>query len=359
MQTEATPTLFSPLSETSPSWQDELKQSLRNFNDWQQFLSLQPQPLKHNWKNEREKDWGDLNFPLFLTQRLAHQIYQAGPESSLALQYLPQTIEQDPLHQNAGLLDPIGDQLHQKTPQLIHRYKNRALLLTNTHCPVHCRFCFRQNELIPAQSPFSSSPSETLHYLQAHPEIEEVIFTGGDPLLLSDQKLAEWLSALSALPSIKWLRFHTRVPTVLPSRLTPSLSQLLKKFSLRFPLITLVIHTNHQTEWTFEAEQALEKFHSPCFQLLSQTVLLKGVNDSVAALKELWLYLHQRHIRPYYLHHPDAVKGGMHFRLSQTEGTVLMNTLRQELPGWILPHYVSDSPLGKGKSPLSESSFLP
>jgi lysine 2,3-aminomutase len=195
---------------------------------------------------------------------------------------------------------------------------------------------------------------EKAAYLAAHPEIEEVIFTGGDPLILSDDKLDGWLSALGALPHVKWVRFHTRVPVVLPERLTPELAALFKRHRTRFDGILLVVHTNVAEEWDGHARARIREFRDGV-EWLSQSVLLREVNDNVAALETLLRQLVADGVRPYYLHHPDDVRGGRHFCLSRDEGAALYRTLRQRLPGWALPQYVVETPAGGGKEPAFQA----
>ncbi len=287
-------------------------------------------------------------YPVLVPRRLADRIKEAGPDSALARQFLPHADELAP----EGLADPIGDQKHAKTSQLVHRYGNRALLLPTTACPVNCRYCFRKNEL--QDGTFGAAREETLAYLRAHPEIEEVIFTGGDPLVLSDEKLDGWLTALAAIPHVRWVRFHTRVPVVLPERLNPELAALLKRHRAHFADLIMVVHTNHVMEWDPATRARVREF-LPELTWLSQTVLLRGVNDTAIILEHLFRQLVADGVRPYYLHHPDDVRGGRHFCLSRQEGAELYRELRQRLPGWALPQYVVETPDGGGKEPAFQA----
>jgi len=278
-----------------------------------------------------------------LTRGLAQRIKEQGPTGVLARQFLPDSAEDSPL----GLVDPIGDQTHAKSSQLIHRYENRALLVPTTTCPVNCRYCFRKNEL-GSDEFFAQEKERTLNYLLAHPEIEEIIFTGGDPLILSNERLGLWLELLTEIPSIRFIRFHSRVPVVLPKRLDHELAQLLNRFAERFRFV-MVVHSNHESEWSEEAIERVRSFAGSGLLWLSQSVLLKGVNDSAGELARLFRFLTQLGIRPYYLHHPDQVRGGMHFCLSLEEGRRIWGELHNQLPGWMLPQYVIDIPGGHGK----------
>lgn len=283
------------------------------------------------------------HYPILLPLPFAEKIRLAGVNSALGQQFIPQVEELNP----EGLEDPIGDLVHLKTPYLIHRYPNRALFLPTPRCPVICRYCFRKNQL-PSKR-YSEDMSSSFAYLQNHPEINEVIFSGGDPFILSDKKLEMIIREVSQIETIHYLRFHTRTPIILPSRFTKSLCQMIKKYQASFNQITIVIHTNHLQEIYPEVEDLLQKFKRYPFTLLSQTVLLKGVNNNLNALQQLFEKLISLGIRPYYLHHPDQVRGGTHFQLSLEEGRRLYHQLRSYLPGWAIPRYILDVPGGAGK----------
>ncbi len=315
---------------SSPAnWTSELRDAFRSSAELAAFL-----------------DWPvpESRYPLFVPRKLATAIRQQGPSGPLARQFLPTSREEE----DSGALDPIGDERFLKTPQLIHRYTNRALLLPTTVCPVQCRYCFRKNELHGEDALFSSAREETLAYLAAHPEINEVIFTGGDPLVLKTSALTDWLTALAPLGHLRFVRFHSRVPVVLPARLDEELSDLMTRWSDRFQF-QLVVHSNHASEWTDEARQRAKSFRPRGLRWLSQSVLLRGVNDRSADLVELFSLLAELHIEAYYLHHPDQVRGAMHFWLGLEEGRKLWRGLRRELSGWMLPRYVIDIPQGHGK----------
>jgi lysine 2,3-aminomutase len=310
-------------------WQQELAQAFRSSRELSAFLGWDIPQLS--------------SYPLLVTRPLAEMIRAQGPEGVLARQFLPQEIETT----QEGLVDPIGDMIHAKSAQLIHRYDNRALLIPTTICPVNCRYCFRKNELTGNEF-FAQDKEQTLNYLQAHSEIEEVIFTGGDPLLLSSERLKTWLAALSEISHVRFIRFHSRVPVILPTRLEQGLADLLNSYRERFQFI-MIVHTNHPSEWSPEALSTVKNWAVPGLMWLAQSVLLKGVNDSVTELQNLFRFLSTHGIRPYYLHHPDQVKGGMHFWLSLEAGRALWGQLHKQVPGWMLPQYVIDIPGGHGK----------
>jgi len=334
--------VFNPhLPLNHPDWKSSLRDALRTPEDLKNFF---------------DRTFPQLPYKIFIPKKLALKIKRQGLHGVLARQFLPSQ-EENILER--GLLDPIGDQIHNKTGRLIHRYHQRALLFPLNFCPVDCRYCFRKNELNgevdldKSDSPLFSGPiQESLDYLQSHPQIEEVILSGGDPLMLDDHKLSQLLDQLRSLGSVKYLRFHTRTPVILPERVNPELLKILSTFRKSFQSLIMVIHTNHISEWDEEIDTALEQLASTGITLMAQSVLLRGVNDRTDTLLELFQGLMKRNIRPYYLHHPDQTKGTEHFWLSLEEGRKIFWPLHHRLPGWALPHYVMESPEGGGKIPV-------
>lgn len=322
------------------NWTSEFKVAFKSVKDLYEFLGEE----FSSRLSEVEK-----SYPVFIPRKLASKIKNLGPESALAKEFLPSETELDQDLNRFGFEDPIGDKNFFKAPQLIHRYHSRALFAPTTICPVHCRYCFRKNELNADEELFQNDFSGTLEYLKAHPEISEIIFTGGDPFTLSNERLEKYLSGFSEISSIKDIRFHTRYPVIMPERIDSGLLRILENFSTKFRTMTIGIHANHTEEFDPEAEAAIRKLGSLNIQLLSQTVLLNGVNDNVLTLLDLFEKFIDLKVRPYYLHHPDRVKGGMHFYLSLEKGREVYGQLRDKLPGWALPHYVIDIPGGHGK----------
>lgn len=318
------------------SWQDEMKGAFRDASALENFLGL---PV-----------FASAKYPLFVPPSLANRLKDAGPSSILAKQFLPQHAE-DELTE-LGEHDPIGDQKYLRAPGIIHRYPNRALFLPTTVCPVLCRYCFRKNELVQNEAFGKNDFAQSLAYLKEHSEIQEIIFTGGDPFVLSDEKIGQYLEAFSKIAHLKYVRFHTRLPMVMPSRLTEALAKLLGDYRSHFKEIQVVIHANHLSEFNEEVEAGLAVLKKSGLNLLSQTVLLAGINNSVGTLAELFEKLHELEVRPYYLHHPDQVRGGMHFWLPIEEGRRIYGALREKIPSWMLPQYVWDVPGGEGKVPL-------
>jgi lysine 2,3-aminomutase len=320
------------------TWQDEVRSAFRNHQELAKYLG----------------EVSSSDYPLFIPKRLALKIKLAGPESVLWKQFIPSIDENDKGLQQAGLMDPIGDQIHAKGSGIIHRYQNRVLFAPTTTCPVQCRYCFRKNELHHQDEIFRQDFTSALNYLQQHPQLEEIIFTGGDPLMLTDEKIYNYLESFASIEHIRYIRFHTRMPVITPQRLSFELYKVLKTFDKRFT-IQLVIHTNHKDEFDEEINHRIKTFDIP---KLAQSVLLKGVNDDTKSLAKLFRHLNSINIRPYYLHHPDQVYGGMHFYLSKEEGQKIFNGLNQLVPGWMLPRYVQDPSDGSGKISAFEEKIV-
>jgi lysine 2,3-aminomutase len=327
----------------TPNWTTEFKSSYRGISELEAYLGFKVGASENLTST----------YPVFIPRRLARKIKMQGPLGILAKEFLPADAEL--ALAESGSEDPIGDQRFLKAPQLIHRYPTRALFTPTTICPVLCRYCFRKNELNAQEDIFKPEFDKTLSYLRDHPEISEIIFTGGDPFTLSDEKILFYLEAFKKIPTIKDVRFHTRYPVVLPERIDDGLMTLLKTAQNMFRTVSVAIHANHTDEFDAEAEAAVSRLHQTGVQLLSQTVLLKGINDNRESLLNLFNLFLRLKIRPYYLHHPDQVKGGMHFYLSLETGRTLYHSLRQELPGWAIPQYIIDLPGGEGKVPAHNS----
>jgi lysine 2,3-aminomutase len=250
------------------------------------------------------------------------------------------------------LADPIGDEAHSPTPGVVHRYPDRALLLLTAACAVHCRFCFRREFVGQPARALSSRQLEAAYaYLAANEAIWEVILSGGDVLTLPDAFLASSLARLRAIPHLRIVRIHTRVPAVLPARLTDQLAALLR----RHAPVYLVAHVNHPREVTDAFAEAVGRLIDRGVPVLSQSVLMRGVNDDAATLEALFRRLVEARVKPYYLHHPDLARGTGHFRVSIARGQALMRQLRGRVSGLCLPTYVLDVPGGLGKVPLGAS----
>ena len=273
------------------------------------------------------------------------------PADPIARMAFPRAEE---LERHLGLRDPIGDLARQAAPRLTHRYRDRALLHVTNLCPMYCRFCFRKNLMNEVEEElYAGDFDAAFAYLAEHPEVEELIVTGGDPWMLTDEKLSALVDRIAELPQIRRLRFHSRMPVTLPSRVTEGLLRAIQR-PTRFRTF-VVTHFNHPRELSEEAGAALERLRLAGVVTLNQSVLLKGVNDSVEVLRDLYLGLGDFGVLPYYLHHCDLVEGAEHFRTTLAEGRGIWSALRGRIPGYLLPEYVLDLPGGLGKVPVGES----
>lgn len=322
------------------SWQTEFKDALKSQAELNLFF---------------ETDFPKTPYPIFIPKSFAEKIKNHGINSPLWKQFLP---HQDEETNRSGRYDPIGDITHSKGNQLIHRYQNRVLFTPTTICPVLCRYCFRKNELAEKDEVFNQNFLEAKNYLRANPEINEVIFTGGDPLILSNEKLAGYIQDFSEIESLKYIRFHSRTPIILPSRIDEGFLAIMESAAQIFKRSMLMIHVNHGDELDAEVEMAIKALTSVGIEVYSQSVLLKGVNDTTEILAELFSRLADIKVKPYYLHHPDEALGAMHFHMSLETGRRIVQPLHDLLPGWALPEYVIDIPGGEGKVPaLNPESF--
>ena len=270
----------------------------------------------------------------------------------IARQFVPDTREM--LTRPEELADPIGDAAHSPVPGLTHRYPDRAILHITQTCDVYCRFCFRR-EVVGAAGPLPAKQLDAaLDYIAATPALREIILTGGDPMTLSPRRLDAVLTRLDAIPHLDVIRLHSRVPVVAPDRIAA-----LAPFLRRRAAVFVVIHTNHPDELTPEARDAIRTLADGGVALLSQSVLLRGVNDDAAVLAALFRGLTALRVTPYYLHHCDLARGTSHFRTTIAEGLAITQALRGHLSGVAIPSYVLDLPGGYGKVPLDSGSVTP
>lgn len=271
-------------------------------------------------------------------------IRQNDPRDPVARQYLPSP-DEGPVRPEERP-DPIGDDTHSPLRGLVHRYPDRVLLKIVSACAVYCRFCFRKEMVGNGRKHLDEKEIDTaLVYIRSNPKIWEVILTGGDPMILSARRMGGLLKKIEEIPHIQTLRIHTRVPIATPERMTPSYMSALRTEK---PLYVSV-HVNHAQEITPAVQTALDRLHKAGCVLLSQTVLLRGVNDTVEALEALFRRLVSLRVRPYYLHHCDLAPGTAHFRTSIAQGQALVKALRGRVSGLCQPHYVLDIPGGFGK----------
>lgn len=289
-------------------------------------------------------------YSVSVTPAMLALIDPSDKNDPIAAQFVPTEKERNILPEECA--DPIGDESHSPVPGIVHRYPDRVLLKLLHTCPVYCRFCFRREKV--GNKGGMLSPEETksaLDYIRAHPEIWEVVFSGGDPFLLSDRRLAEVVAALNEIDHVKVIRFHTRLPVVDPARIT---SELVRALLGRVPVYVL-LHCNHARELTPEARAACARLVNAGIPLLSQSVLLRGVNDTPESLGNLMRAFVESRVIPHYLHHGDLARGTGHFRVPIAEGQALLRAMRGKMSGLCQPAYILDIPGGHGKIPLGPS----
>jgi lysine 2,3-aminomutase len=279
-------------------------------------------------------------------------IDRCDPDDPIARQFVPQIAELDatpPEH-----ADPIGDDAHSPVEGIVHRYPDRVLLKLVHVCPVYCRFCFRREMVGPKgrQTMSRSAVTAACDYIRTHEEIWEVILSGGDPLVLAPRRLRAVLCELSGIRHVKIIRVHTRVPVAAPERVT---NALVRAFKLEGKATYIVLHANHPRELTAAARAACARFIDAGIPMLSQTVLLRGVNDAAATLGDLMRCFVENRIKPYYLHQADLAPGTSHLRTTIAAGQTLMRELRGRYSGLCQPSYMLDIPGGFGKVPIGPS----
>ena len=290
-------------------------------------------------------------YAVALTPTVQALIDETDPADPIARQYVPTSAEL--IETEGERNDPIGDHAHSPVEGIVHRYPDRVLLKVVHICPVYCRFCFRR-EMVGPQGDGTLSPEKldaAIAYIASQPGIWEVILTGGDPLVLSPRRLREIMSALSAIAHVRIVRLHTRVPAVDPERINAELIEALRASG---KTIYLALHANHPREMSEAVREACGRLVDAGIVMVSQSVLLKGINDNAEVLAALMRAFVETRIKPYYLHHPDLAPGTSHFRLSIAEGQSLIRALRSKVSGLCIPAYILDLPDGHGKVSLGD-----
>ncbi|WP_262028862.1 lysine-2,3-aminomutase-like protein [Microvirga sp. Mcv34] len=293
-------------------------------------------------------------YAIAISPAMAALIDLNDPNDPIARQFVPDPAELTVTAEERA--DPIGDLAHSPVEGIVHRYPDRVLLKAVHVCPVYCRFCFRR-EMVGPQGLGTLSPEamgRAFAYIADHPEIWEVILTGGDPLMLSPRRLAEIMERLSAIDHVKVVRFHTRVPVVEPERIDEALIAALKASG---KTAYVALHANHPRELTPEARAACARLVDAGVVMISQSVLLKGINDDPDTLAALMRAFVETRVKPYYLHHPDLAPGTSHFRLSIEEGRALVASLRGRISGLCQPTYILDIPGGHGKAVIGPDAI--
>ena len=323
-----------------PDWQTALGQAITDPAELLDVLGLGPEWLP------AARDAGRA-FPLRVPRGFVARMRRGDPNDPLLRQVLPLAAELLPA---PGFgTDPVGDRAAEQAPGVLHKYQGRVLLTATGACAVHCRYCFRRHFPYERANASADGWSVALDTIGADISITEVILSGGDPLTLSDRRLADFVQQLARLPHVTRLRVHSRLPVVLPERITPSLCDALAGTRLR---VVMVLHANHARELDAPVRQACARLAERGFLLLNQSVLLRGVNDSVEALVELSETLFAAGVLPYYLHQLDRVQGAAHFEVSDQSALALHAGINACLPGYLVPRLVREVPGAPGKSPL-------
>jgi EF-P beta-lysylation protein EpmB len=322
----------------APRWRRELAEAIRDAGELRRVLGL-PAAVDAP---------ADQGFPVLVPRGFAARMRRGDPDDPLLLQVLPRAAEAADV---AGFTaDPVGESAALAGPGLVRKYSGRALVLVTGACAVHCRYCFRREFSYADAGATSGGVESALEAIAADESLTEVILSGGDPLLADDPRLADIVGRLEAIGHVRRLRIHTRLPVVLPSRVTDRLAGILGGSRLA---VVMVIHANHAAEIDAEVAAALRRLAEARCLLLNQAVLLAGVNDSVADLRTLSERLVDVGVMPYYLHLLDRVRGAAHFEVSEPRARELHRALRDSLPGYAVPRLVREVPGEPAKSWLA------
>ncbi len=326
-------------------WQQDLQQAIRTVDELEKFLP----------NANRETITAAISRQRFsLTRHTANLIDWNDPNDPLLLMSIPHAAELIVLPEE--LMDPIGDVAKSPVPFLTHRYPDRALVYTTFACAQYCRFCFRRRRTgCETPGPSLADRERMVEYLTAHPEIGEVVISGGDVLILTDQQVDEWLTLLRRVPTVRRIRLHSRIPVVMPSRITPSLIEVIKKHQHSEKPVFVITHFNHANELAPENVAALERLADAGITVRNQNVLLKGVNDNAATLKELYMRLTDCRCMPMYIYQADLAEGTNRFRVPMERGMQIMAELQGHASGLAIPKYILDLPGGMGKIPMQKA----
>ena len=311
------------MNDIHPTWQNALSNAVTRLDDLYGLLRLPTSPL--------DLQHAQKSFPLRVPREFIARMEKENPNDPLLLQVLPQSIE---MQNFPGFTtDPVGDLKKNPVPGLLHKYHGRVLLTLTGGCAIHCRYCFRRHFPYSENMPGQDNITRALDYIREH-QIEEVILSGGDPLILKDHLLMDFILKLEKIPHIDRLRIHTRLPIVIPQRITDELVNGLRK--TRFQKM-IVVHCNHPNEIDNTVLQALKKLRESDAVLMNQSVLLKNVNDHADSLIHLSKKLFSAGVLPYYLHLLDKVQGAAHFDVSEEKANQLLSDLKKQLPGFLVP----------------------
>lgn len=323
------------------SWVWQLQNRITRVEELEEHLTLTP--------SERAGCiFANKKLALAITPYFFNLINREDPHCPIRKQVIPQEGEMSVSAEE--MLDPVGEEKTMPVKGLVHRYPDRVLFLVTDRCAAYCRYCTRSRLVSNAQDyNFHPEFESGLKYIESHPEIRDVLLSGGDPLLLSDKKIETLLSRLRAIPHVEFIRIGSRIPVFLPQRITPKLCEIFKKYGP----IWMSIHVNHPRECTEELRQACESLAFAGVPLGNQSVLLQGVNDSVETMRSLVHRLLMMRVRPYYLYQCDLITGTRHLRTSVKKGVEIIRGLRGHTTGYAIPQFVVDAPGGGGKIPVN------
>ena len=310
------------------NWQTLLQNSVKSPSVLLEDLGIDGIPLSEK---------ANCMFPLRVTESFTGRIEKGNPEDPLLRQILPLADEEQ--EQPGYSSDPLAERDNQPVPGLLHKYKGRVLLIVTGACAIHCRYCFRRHFPYADANAAAKNWAPALEYLEKDNTVSEVILSGGDPLTVSDERLSSLINLLAEIPHIKRLRIHSRVPIVLPERITDALVHCLTATRLQ-PV--MVLHVNHANELDTTTALVLKKMNRHNIPLLNQSVLLKGINDSADTLIQLSEKLFEFGVIPYYLHMLDPVKGAFHFQVEESRAKQIMQQLQGLLPGYLVPRLVRE-----------------
>lgn len=322
------------------TWQKSLANAIRDPLALVRLLDLPPHPTLSAEAASQ--------FSVLVPHHYLQQMEKGNWQDPLLRQVLPLEDELKPV---AGFgIDPVGDHAAMQSDGVLHKYQGRVLLITTGACAIHCRYCFRRHFPYPEALAARDHWQAALNYIRDHTDVEEVILSGGDPLVLADTRLLHLCQSLAAIRHVKRIRFHTRLPVVLPERIDKNFLAMIQRLPIQ---LIVVLHANHANELLNAAvAQALNALRKAGVLLLNQAVLLRGVNDSVAALRQLSEALIQHAVVPYYLHLLDRVAGAAHFEVPVAEAQRLLHTLRQQVPGYFVPELVWEEAGKASKTPV-------
>ncbi len=326
-------------------WREQVRNCITTVAQLEQYLRL---------TDDEIDAIGNPGLPFSITPHYLSLIDRDDPHDPIRRAVIPTTPEQ---RVGPGELhDPLGEDERSPLPHVVHKYRDRVLLLVSNRCPVYCRYCTRGRCVGSGQWSFLGDEAleAAARYIEEDDEIHDVLLSGGEPLLMDDSRLAQILDRLRGIERLDFIRIGTKAPLALPQRVTPALCEMLRQYHPLF----ISVHVTHPNELVPESEQAFRQLADAGIPLGSQTVLLQGINDNAATLKALFRRLLRNRVRPYYLLQCDPITGSSHFRVPVERGLELMEALRGRVSGYAIPQYIIDIPGGAGKVPVSPNYIV-